>query len=221
MQFQQDSLTERRSYAVIMGRTLHPNSETDVLMSTFSLVQQAHSALSEILANSDLAIDATVGNGHDTLFLAEEVGKEGTVYGFDIQESALDTAHRRLQEAGLAGNVSLYHAGHEAMAVVLPESLAGQVKAVMFNLGYLPGGDKGRTTGINTTLAALEQARSFLAPGGAVSVLAYTGHPGGREEAEAVKAWAAALSPEFYDVTVTVPPSKHGNAPEWVWVRRR
>jgi len=190
-------------------------------MSSLSLVNQAHVALSIILNAGDIAIDATVGNGHDTLFLAEQVGAEGSVYGFDIQEAALDTAYRRLQEAGLAGRVSLYHAGHEVMAVVLPVSVGGRVKAVMFNLGYLPGGDKGRITGIATTVAALEQARSLLASGGAISVLAYTGHPGGREEADAVKGWAATLSPEYYEVAMTVPPSKHDNAPEWVWVQRR
>lgn len=189
-------------------------------MTSLPLVQQAHAAIGEILAAGDLAIDATVGNGHDTLFLARAVGAGGTVYGFDIQEAALDTAYRRLQDEGLAGRVSLYHAGHEAMAVVLPASVQGRIKAVMFNLGYLPGGDKARTTGIHTTLAALEQARSLLAPGGAISVLAYTGHPGGREEAEAVKAWAQTLSADFYRVDIAIPPGEGGNVPEWVFVRR-
>ncbi len=187
---------------------------------TLSLVQQAHVALAGILEDGDVAIDATVGNGHDTLFLARQVGESGTVYGFDIQEQALDTAYKRLQAEGVADRISLYHAGHEAMAVVLPESVSGRVKAVMFNLGYLPGGDKWRTTGISTTLAALEQALSLLAAGGAISVLAYTGHPGGREEAEAVKRWVGSLSDEFFQVRVEVPPSKTGTAPEWVWVRR-
>ena len=189
-------------------------------MTSLSLVQQAHAALGDILAEGDIAIDATVGNGHDTLFLARAVGEGGTVYGFDIQEAALDAAYRRLQEAGMARRVSLYHAGHEAMAVVLPESVRGRVKAVMFNLGYLPGGDKQRTTGINTTLAALEQARLLLAPGGAISVLAYTGHPGGREEAEAVRGWAADLSPDHYRVMATVPDERR-SAPEWLLIARR
>lgn len=189
-------------------------------MSSLPLVNRAHMTLASILAPGDVAIDATVGNGHDTLFLAREVAENGTVYGFDIQEQALDTAYRRLQEEGLEGRVSLYHAGHEAMAVVLPESVRGRVKAVMFNLGYLPGGDKQRTTGITTTLAALQQSAELLAPGGAVSVLAYTGHPGGREEAEEVKAWARALSPDYYRVELEVPPSLSGSAPEWILVRR-
>lgn len=189
--------------------------------STLPLVNRAHTALAELLVEGDIAIDATVGNGHDTLFLARQVGESGTVYGFDIQEQALDTAYKRLQEEGLTGRVSLYHAGHEAMAVVLPESVSGRVKAVMFNLGYLPGGDKQRITAINTTLAALEQALSLLAPGGAISVLAYTGHPGGREEAEAVKFWARSLSADYYKVDIEVPLNKGGTAPEWVLVRSR
>lgn len=188
-------------------------------MATLSLVQQAHTTLSKIIQAGDLVIDATVGNGHDTLFLAQCVGENGKVYGFDIQQAALDETCRRLDEAGLSQQVSLYHAGHEAMRIALPESLAGRAKAVMFNLGYLPGGDKQRTTTLNTTLAALEQSQQLLASGGAISVLAYTGHPGGREEAEAVKAWAAKLAPDYFEVTVTIPES-HGMAPEWILIKR-
>ncbi len=190
-------------------------------MPSLSLVQQAHIALAEIIHQGDVVIDATVGNGHDTLFLAQCIGEHGTVYGFDIQEAALDEAYRRLMEAGLASRASLYHAGHEAMAMVLPESIRGRVKAVMFNLGYLPGGDKQRTTQIATTLTALEQAREMLAPGGTISLLAYTGHPGGREEAEAVKAWATSLSPDYYALSVVIPEGVSGSAPEWVLVSRR
>jgi predicted methyltransferase len=191
------------------------------MTSQLSLVRQAHAVLEKIISEGDYAIDATVGNGHDTLFLANCVGGHGKVYGFDIQEAALDETYRRLSTEGLAQRVSLYHAGHEAMAMVLPETVSGKVKAVMFNLGYLPGGDKQRTTAIATTLAALEQAREMLAPGGAISVLAYTGHPGGREEAEAVKAWAATLSPDYYDVSVVIPQGTSGTAPEWLLLSRR
>lgn len=191
------------------------------MSSQLSLVQQAHTALVNIIHDGDNAIDATVGNGHDTLFLARRVGEHGKVYGFDIQEAALDEAYRRLSEGGLAQRVSLYHAGHEVMAAVLSESLQGRVKAVMFNLGYLPGGDKQRTTSMSTTLAALEQARTLLMPGGVISVLAYTGHPGGREEAEVVKAWAKSLAPEQYDVSMVIPLAKSGSAPEWLLLSRR
>ncbi len=190
-------------------------------MATLSLVQRAHAALTQIIQSGDFVIDATVGNGHDTLFLAQCVGENGKVYGFDIQQAALDEAYCRLDDAGLSQRVSLYHVGHEAMAIVLPESLRGRVKAVMFNLGYLPRGDKQRTTEISTTLAALEQSREMLMPGAAISVLAYTGHPGGREEAEAVKAWAARLAVDYFEVNVFVPPNGNGSAPEWILINRR
>jgi predicted methyltransferase len=179
-------------------------------------VALAHQAVAAVLAPGDIAIDATVGNGHDTLFLAQQVGPGGKVYGFDIQEAALDSAWQRLLAAGATAQVALYHAGHEAMAVLLPETVAGRVKAVMFNLGYLPGGDKQRTTGASTTLAALQAALSLLAPGGVISLLAYTGHPGGREEAEQLKAWLACLPRDLFAVSVTAPPGASANAPQWI-----
>ncbi len=189
-------------------------------MARGSLVQQAHHAVGAVLNPGDTAIDATVGNGHDTLFLATRVGSVGKVYGFDIQQQALDSAYRRLLQAGVASQVSLYHAGHETMGLLLPESVQGRVKAVMFNLGYLPGSDKLRTTAASTTLAALQMALGMLAPGGVISVLAYTGHPGGREEAELVKLWASALAAELFSVAIEVPQSTEGNAPEWLLIRR-
>lgn len=189
-------------------------------MTKLSLVQQAHRAVEAVLKPGDITIDATVGNGHDTLFLATQVGATGKVYGFDIQQEALDSAYQRLQQAGQTAQVSLYHAGHEVMAMVLPESVAGKVKAVMFNLGYLPGGDKQRTTDTSTTLAALQASLELLAPGGMISLLAYTGHPGGREEAEQVKARVAALPRDLFTAFIQVPTSKQDNAPEWIVIRR-
>ncbi len=189
-------------------------------MTKLSLVQQAHLAIEQVVTAGDITIDATVGNGHDTLFLATRVGPSGKVYGFDIQQQALDSAYRRLDDAGESAQVSLYHAGHEMMAMLLPPSVAGRVRAVMFNLGYLPGGDKQRTTGASTTLAAVQASLSLLAPGGVLSLLAYTGHPGGREEAELVKAWAASLPHDLFTVSLTVPPSERGGAPEWIMVQR-
>jgi len=150
------------------------------------LTHTAHQRLLPRLHEGDLAVDATAGNGHDTLFLARRVGVEGHVYAFDIQPQALEETGRRLQEAGMASRVTLLQAGHEEMERRLPAEVRGHLAAVMFNLGYLPGSDKQRVTTASTTLQALEQAVRLLAPGGLLSVLAYRGHPGGREEAEAV-----------------------------------
>jgi predicted methyltransferase len=190
-------------------------------MTRVSLVQQAHLAVAAVVEPGDIVIDATVGNGHDTLFLATQVGVSGKVYGFDIQAAALDSAYQRLQQAGQTAPVSLYHAGHEVMAMLLPESAAGRVKAVMFNLGYLPGGDKQRTTAASTTLAALQAALSLLAPGGVISLLAYTGHPGGREETEQLKALLVHLPRDLFNVLITVPQGKEENVPQWMLIKDR
>jgi len=148
-----------------------------------------HAALSQWLHEGAWAVDATVGNGYDTCFLARSVGVTGHVWGFDIQKEALERATKRLQEDNLADRVTLLHAGHEHMEALLPEEVVGHVAVVMFNLGYLPGGDKRIITRPETTRMALEQAFTILQPGGVISVVLYPGHAGGEEEAEAVRAF--------------------------------
>lgn len=138
-----------------------------------------------------LAIDATVGNGHDTCFLASRVGPHGHVIGFDVQKDALDTTRARLADAGgLLERCTLLLRGHEHMRHSVPAAWVGAVTAITFNLGYLPGSDKACITRASTTMTALEQALDLLRPGGLLSVLAYRGHPGGAEEAAAVEDWA-------------------------------
>lgn len=158
-------------------------------MSRPALTRIAQQRLSECLQAGDLAVDATVGNGHDTLFLAERVGPHGHVWGFDVQAQALAGARAQLQARHLAERVSLLHAGHEHMGEQLPPRAHGQLAAVMFNLGYLPGGDKQLTTRPATTLRALAAGAANLRPDGLLSVIVYRGHAGGQAEADAVDAW--------------------------------
>jgi SAM-dependent methyltransferase len=155
-----------------------------------TLIAQQH--LAEILSDGSLAVDATVGNGHDTLFLAEQVGESGHVWGFDVQASALDHARVQLAEQGLLQRVTLLHTGHETLIGCLPEAARGALAAVMFNLGYLPGSDKRVTTLPATTLQALSASLDNLRPGGLLSIMAYRGHAGGQEEADAVAGWLKA-----------------------------
>lgn len=190
------------------------------MVTKLSLTAQAQQVLAERLQAGDVAIDATVGNGHDTLFLATRVGSAGKVYGFDIQQQALDGAWQRLEAAGQETQCSLYHAGHEVMGALLPQNLQGRVRAVMFNLGYLPGADRQRTTAAATTLTALQTALPLLMSGGVISLIAYTGHPGGREEAEQVKAWASTLSAESFRLTLQVPVAERSSPPEWLLLER-
>ncbi|QDT35653.1 class I SAM-dependent methyltransferase [Stratiformator vulcanicus] len=156
------------------------------------LTEQAHALIRPHLRPGDTVIDATVGNGYDTLFLAEGVGGDGNVYGFDIQLDALKAAGQLLEEAGYQ-NVRLYQSSHSRLRSELPPDLDGRISVVMFNLGYLPGGDHGIVTTRDSTLPAISQSFQLLKPAGLLSVIAYTGHSGGREETIALEEHFASM----------------------------
>jgi 16S rRNA C1402 N4-methylase RsmH len=163
-------------------------------MSLPTILDFAHSVAGRAVEEGGVAVDATVGNGHDTLFLAQSVGPAGEVIGFDVQDEALAEARRRLRAGEEPqASVQFVQAGHETMAQAVPEEAKGRVGAVMFNLGYLPGGDHSVTTAPETTRRALDVSTTILRPGGVITVVAYTGHEGGVEEARAVDAWVRAL----------------------------
>lgn len=150
----------------------------------------AQRMVADVLRAGDHVIDATVGNGHDTVFLAKLVGAGGKVIGFDVQEEALKCARKRLEDEGvLHDGVLLHPCGHERMAQVVK----CRVKAVMFNLGYLPRADKAVITTVETTLPALRQACDLLEIGGIITIMCYPGHGGGDVEAQAVVKWAESL----------------------------
>ena len=184
-----------------------------------SLVARAHAALAAHLGPGDTAVDATVGGGGDTLVLARAVGDSGRVHGFDVQLEALDRARRRLEQAGVGARVELHPASHADLARVLPARLRGALAAAVFNLGYLPGGDERLTTRADSTLAALHQLESWLAPDGALSLIAYVGQSGGAVEADAVEQWSRRLDPGRWSAHWVRPASPR--APRWLWLVRR
>lgn len=166
----------------------------------FSLVAEAHKRIAPRLHAGNTAIDATVGNGYDTLFLLQRVAPWGRVYGFDIQASALHSAKTKIADPVLSGCLTFVHASHAAMEEWIPECSQGRIDAVMFNLGYLPGSDKTVMTQTDSTVAALTAAGKLLAKGGVLTVVAYPGHPGGAEETAQVADWCANLDRERFDV---------------------
>ncbi|CAD6878768.1 SAM-dependent methyltransferase, MraW methylase family (EC 2.1.1.-) [Methylomonas albis] len=163
------------------------------MMKRISLLELAHDIVSSYLELDDIALDATLGNGHDALFLARSVGGGGHVFGFDIQQQALINSFQRLLQHDLQRRVTLRLASHADMLAHVPEQWHGRVRAVMFNLGYLPGADKTVITQIDSTLAALNAACGLLAPRAVMTVLAYPGHAGGDLEAEQLAAWSQQL----------------------------
>ncbi|MDX8394817.1 MAG: class I SAM-dependent methyltransferase [Mariprofundaceae bacterium] len=183
-----------------------------------SLTEQAHDFISEALFSGAMSIDATAGNGFDTCFLAKRVGDSGHVYAFDVQADALAATREKLAVDGLSGHVTLIHASHALMQQEIPESLLGCVQVVMFNLGYLPGASHHVITDVDETIIALNMAKDMLAISGRISILAYTGHPGGREEADAVREWAQALNKEEFIVSIEIPAEGRSSPPELITI---
>ncbi len=151
----------------------------------------SHLLLHRYVRPGDTVIDATCGNGNDTLLLVRLTGPAGRVWGFDIQRPALERTAHALDEAGLRERVVLVEAGHETLA----DYVTGPVSAAVFNLGYLPGGDRSVITRPESTLTALGQALELLQPGGIIAVTIYPGHAGGAAERAAVEEWSGSLAP--------------------------
>ena len=156
-----------------------------------NLTALAHELLAPGLTTGDLAIDATAGNGWDTAFLVRMVAPGGRVIAIDIQPAALERTRERISRLNGQASVQFVCGCHAHLAAMLPAGDRGRVKAVMFNLGYLPGGERTSVTSPRSTLPALEAAVSVLDQAGVISVLAYPGHPGGLAETRAIGAWIA------------------------------
>lgn len=134
----------------------------------------------------DIAVDATLGNGHDALFLANLVGEEGKVYGFDIQEEAVMNSRNRLDEHQLGNRVVFVPKGHEHISSTIPQHLHEKITCAIFNLGYLPGSDKSIVTKPETTISAIQQLLDIMPPLGMIVLVIYHGHPEGAVEKEAI-----------------------------------
>ncbi len=183
---------------------------------TQRLTDVAQDAVRSVLCSGDLAVDATAGNGHDTVFLAEAVGPTGRVIAFDIQPAAIDATRRRLRSSACEAAVELVEGCHSTLGDVLPEG--AELRAAMFNLGYLPGSDKRAITEAATTLPALTTCLERLGPGGIVSLMAYRGHPGGEEEAASIARMLDDLDEQRFSIERHDAP---GSGPVLWLVRRR
>ena len=161
-----------------------------------------------------IAVDATCGNGHDTLWLAEECDK---VYAFDIQEEAVNATAELLEAHNRQEKVELFCESHADMRKRVPEKAA----VIIFNLGYLPGGDKEITTHRESTLCALREALQLLRVDGLLCVTVYWGHPSGREEREAVLAWAKSLDKGIYHCIHTEMLNQPNCPPEIVLITKK
>ncbi|XP_076909536.1 tRNA (mnm(5)s(2)U34)-methyltransferase, chloroplastic-like [Bidens hawaiensis] len=170
----------------------------DYLFGKKKSTEVAHSIWKHVVKKGDAAVDATCGNGYDTLAMVNMVADEscnGHVYSMDIQESALQNTACLLDKSldlNKRNMVELFATCHSKMEEVVPRGAT--VRLVAFNLGYLPGSDKTVITKSETTLLGMQTASRILASGGLISMLVYVGHPGGMEEYETVEGFASGLS---------------------------
>jgi 23S rRNA U2552 (ribose-2'-O)-methylase RlmE/FtsJ len=145
----------------------------------------------EHLKEGECAVDFTMGNGNDTLFLSKAVGESGRVYAFDIQEGALISTEKLLRDEGAPENYTLILASHHRVKEFVKEP----IKAGMFNLGYLPrSGNKGVTTMRETTFPAVEAAIELLDRDGVLIVAIYPGHEEGALEGDMLREYFQTLS---------------------------
>ena len=160
------------------------------------VLQYAQTLLKSAVTEGDIAVDATAGNGHDTLFLAQLVGDDGFVYAFDVQKQAVDATLHRLLDNALEHRALVLKDGHENVAKYINKPVAGAI----FNLGYLPGSDHEVITRPNTTIQALENLLKLLKIGGIIVLVIYHGHEGGKEERDEVIRFVSELPQKYIHV---------------------
>lgn len=157
-------------------------------MQLLRVLPYAEKLIRDTVLPGEVVVDATAGNGHDTLFLAELVGKDGHVYAFDIQQKALQVTAGRLGE--LTNRVSLILDSHENVKQYVNQEIGGAI----FNLGYLPyGDDLSIVTKPESTIRAIHQMLGLLKKDGLITISVYDGHEGGVEERDALLEYVKAL----------------------------
>lgn len=164
-------------------------------MKNYQITQWCSRFIEEQVKEGDICIDATMGNGNDTLLLSRLAGPDGQVLAFDIQEQALQAARQKLLRENAPANYTLFLESHTHMADhVKPDS----VSCIVFNFGYLPGGDHSLATRSETSIQALEQSLTLLKKGGLLSLCIYSGGDSGFEERDALLTWLKKLDSHNY-----------------------
>ena len=145
---------------------------------------------SKRIKNSDICVDATCGRGNDTLFLAKTSKK---VYAFDIQKEAINASKELLKDYE---NVIFINDSHENVF----EYVSEDINIAMFNLGYLPKGDKSITTKSPSTINSIDAILKRLAVNGIVSVVCYPGHQEGYIESKELLEYLREINQKDYDI---------------------
>ncbi|MDD3839239.1 MAG: class I SAM-dependent methyltransferase [Clostridia bacterium] len=182
-----------------------------------STVKLSHEFLEKVVRPGQTVVDATVGNGYDTVFLAELVGEKGIVYGFDIQDKAIKATQKRLIDHGLQQRVVLINDGHQNIGNYINTNING----VLFNLGYLPGGDRSIITLPENTIRCIDICKTKLDTEGIIVICLYTGHDGGLYEKKEIIKYVKELDSKEYSVLHSYFVNKPNNPPELIIIQKK
>lgn len=165
-------------------------------MYLLSALRQCHYYLRKYIQEGDLVVDATAGNGHDTLLLAKLVGPQGKVLSIDIQEEALKRSRELLSKEGYLNIVELIKGNHAQLDKLVQE----EVQAVVFNLGYLPKGDHSIVTQPPETIEAIKKALDLIKSKGILAIVSYHGHETGKEEKKLLEEYLRTIEQNYATV---------------------
>lgn len=168
----------------------------------------------KIVRPGDTVIDATLGNGHDAFFLAHLLQGKGHLIGYDIQPEAISKTKVLLETLPKGANQ-----GIELRLLSHNSFLEKEAKLIVYNLGYLPGGDKTLTTRRETTLTSVENALKIIQMGGAISITCYPGHPEGALEESSLIDFVKTLSPKHWNVLFHQWLNRN-QAPSLLWIQK-
>ena len=183
-------------------------------MNTLSLV---HAHLERTVQPGSFLIDATAGNGRDTVFLCGLTGRTGRVLAFDIQQQAVENTEKRLRDTGWDDVGKVVLDSHANMGKYAEE---GTVDCIVFNLGWLPGGDHSVFTRAESTIAAIEAGLRLLKPDGLMIVSIYYGGASGYEERDALLEYVRTIDADTYTVLVTQFANRAGDPPIPVFITK-
>ena len=164
----------------------------------FSALNIIHKIIRERVQPGDLCIDATAGRGNDALFLAELVGETGHVTAFDIQQDAVDSTKKLLEEHGMTSRTDVLLKSHSEMDEVCEE---GTVSCITFNFGWLPKGDHNIFTNKSTSIPAIEKGLKLLKSGGMMTLIIYYGRETGFEERDALLEYLPTIDSSRFTVS--------------------
>lgn len=173
--------------------------------------------LEKIVQKGDTVIDATMGNGYDTVYLGYLVGEAGKVYAFDVQEEAIKSTKKKVERDNMTDRVELILDGHQNIDKYVTE----EVSCVVFNLGYLPRAKHVVITKPDTTLEAIKKSLTLLKPNGIISIAAYIGHEGGLEEKDFICEYLNNLDQNEFNVLHMQFTNQINNPPQLILVEKK